>query len=637
MSNTVYSRFKHVIFDVDQTLIDTSMLEPYRQKREWRIVFSLIKNCYLYPNIKNILNCLYENRIKISLVSTAPRHYIEKIAETFGIPYDCIVGYGDARLKPSPDPMLLAMSIVNVDAQDTISFGDREIDIISSQKAKITCCACYWGTSEEHKLVNSRADYNLYTPFKINDILFCSNDIQGSYLHWESHNFNNIYKFYYFFYYYLPNAQIHVASYSSIKARALIFEFKDGNKNTAFASTLVAKIKESFADPSLLTLVCIPASSISDNYRRYFNFMKLVCDELHMGNSYGYVHILKEKSPKHLGGTDQAEYFFDDKFFSGKNLLLFDDVVTKGNSMHNFILKLEAIGAKVVACISIGKTTLNNQLNNLLKHPCNNEDVICLAEHSSGTDKTVFVNTISGDSYKSSIFLQKHNPLTSQNIEIKHLTLNSNIDNKIYQFQLRDISKPVFKGYSLTDNIKDKKLVLNRFRNLKISNTVNFGSYNNHPIKWIILDKCSDYMVLISKYAIESRPYHDQQDSVSWYTCDLRRYLNNYFFQNVFTECEKQLVVPLVDTIHLKEGKKVYKDYVSILNIDEYKYYFFGNDLFKWKCEFFYHKQIQCWLRDTGRSLKHAAFVGRSGRLHYGGSFVNSARNAIRPIIRIKF
>jgi predicted amidophosphoribosyltransferase len=115
---------------------------------------------------------------------------------------------------------------------------------------------------------------------------------------------------------------------------------------------------ESFGRESwkYLTLVCIPASSNLDTERRFKDFSSMLCEETGMGNAYPYITVSQEVVPKSLGGTGRPTLEFDTGFFKSKNVLIFDDIITKGLSMIRMKQKLEQLGATVIAGISIGKT-----------------------------------------------------------------------------------------------------------------------------------------------------------------------------------------------------------------------------------------------------------------------------------------
>lgn len=105
-----------------------------------------------------------------------------------------------------------------------------------------------------------------------------------------------------------------------------------------------------------LTLVCIPAASRINNDARYRDFSERLVRITGMENAFGHIQIVKDAVPKHLGGTGIPVLQFDESFFKDKYVILFDDIITKGNSMLRFKNKLESCGATVIAGVSIGKT-----------------------------------------------------------------------------------------------------------------------------------------------------------------------------------------------------------------------------------------------------------------------------------------
>ena len=117
----------------------------------------------------------------------------------------------------------------------------------------------------------------------------------------------------------------------------------------------------------LLTLVCIPASSEANNNARFEGFSKRLTNETDMDNAFDHIQVVKDATPKHLGGTGTPILHFDEDYFKGRYILLFDDVITKGNSMLLFKRKLEALGAIVIAGVSVGKTTHERQNQSFLQ------------------------------------------------------------------------------------------------------------------------------------------------------------------------------------------------------------------------------------------------------------------------------
>ena len=121
-----------------------------------------------------------------------------------------------------------------------------------------------------------------------------------------------------------------------------------------------SKLCSTFGESSLkyLTLVCIPASSSVKTELRYKEFSERLCEETGMENAYSHLSVTKASEEKKFGGHGimTNNISFDEVFFKGKYVLLFDDVITKGESMLRFKLKMERLGAIVVCGFSIGKT-----------------------------------------------------------------------------------------------------------------------------------------------------------------------------------------------------------------------------------------------------------------------------------------
>ena len=176
-------------------------------------------------------------------------------------------------------------------------------------------------------------------------------------------------KYTYLFYYYPTTCEFE-ANEEEWANRRTVWNFKNNPERIspfAHANTLnkvIAMIKtkllSSFSEEGLkyLTLVCIPASSQAKTQARYEEFSSRICEELGMINAFPHITVTEERLEKHLGGTntDTDKLSFDEDFFKGKYVLLFDDIITSGDSMRTFQRKIEALGATVVGGLCLGKT-----------------------------------------------------------------------------------------------------------------------------------------------------------------------------------------------------------------------------------------------------------------------------------------
>ena len=159
---------RKVIFDLDLTLVDTTVVEQARHDRNWSLAYSLIPNCVVYDGMEKIFDVIRKHNIDTCIVSTSPRPYVENVVKHFNIPISKIVAYHDAKpIKPHPAPMLKALELLSCSAKEAISFGDRVIDIQSSNAAGIESVACFWGTKEQKELINSGYSQEIVKPGEI--------------------------------------------------------------------------------------------------------------------------------------------------------------------------------------------------------------------------------------------------------------------------------------------------------------------------------------------------------------------------------------------------------------------------------------------------------------------------------------
>ena len=173
----------------------------------------------------------------------------------------------------------------------------------------------------------------------------------------------------YLFYYY-PTTCDFEATEEEWSNRWLIWDFKNTPGKTTeedhyealdkAISMLKNKLITTFGENNLkyLTLVCIPASSQAKTQARYEEFSNRICNETGLINAYPHISVVTEREERHLGGTgmNTSQLSFDKEFFKGKYVLLFDDVITRGDSMRTFKQKMESLGATVVGGLCLGKT-----------------------------------------------------------------------------------------------------------------------------------------------------------------------------------------------------------------------------------------------------------------------------------------
>ena len=109
-----------------------------------------------------------------------------------------------------------------------------------------------------------------------------------------------------------------------------------------------------------------------------------------------------------------------------------------------------------------------------------------------------------------------------------------------------------------------------------VGSAVAFGSYEQGngqiPIEWIVLDRQEDHVLLLSKYALDARPFHEVEDrDVTWADCTLRGWLNGDFFNGAFSDEERAQIVQVTN---VTANAPDTQDCVFLLSLDELNAYF---------------------------------------------------------------
>jgi beta-phosphoglucomutase-like phosphatase (HAD superfamily) len=138
------------IFDLDQTLVDSSAVAAMRSARNWRSVLNSLHLVQVYPHIQTYLETLTSIGIPYAVVTNAPSMYCDAVIQLQGWkPAAVVAWHTTTQHKPHPEPVLKALAGMGLHASPAIyGFGDDPNDIIAYSKAGITPIGCLWGVSE---------------------------------------------------------------------------------------------------------------------------------------------------------------------------------------------------------------------------------------------------------------------------------------------------------------------------------------------------------------------------------------------------------------------------------------------------------------------------------------------------------
>lgn len=155
------------------------------------------------------------------------------------------------------------------------------------------------------------------------------------------------------------------ATESQQRDRRFIWSFKKGDRTAIMkaAQITINMLMESFVRLDEVVFACIPASSDLANADRYEIFSQMVCEATGMYNAFSHIHIEGERLAVHeWRGRKQVRdtqvISFDKGWFNGKQVVVFDDILTRGRSYATFADKLEDFGADVLGGVFLARTAL---------------------------------------------------------------------------------------------------------------------------------------------------------------------------------------------------------------------------------------------------------------------------------------
>ena len=148
-----------------------------------------------------------------------------------------------------------------------------------------------------------------------------------------------------------------------IADRNLVYAFKDGKAYEKVAQMTASSMKERYGETCIdIVFSPVPASTDKKNEIRYKAFCQRVCELTGAINGYDHMKVCGERLSIHEHRKTEKEIRkvsileFDEKWFDGKRVLVYDDVITRGMSYALYACQLESFGANVLGGIFLART-----------------------------------------------------------------------------------------------------------------------------------------------------------------------------------------------------------------------------------------------------------------------------------------
>ena len=193
----------------------------------------------------------------------------------------------------------------------------------------------------------------------------------------------------------------------------------------------------------------------------------------------------------------------------------------------------------------------------------------------------------------------------------------------------------------------------------KAGDYVVFGSYEQdhntdngkEPIEWLVLAREEDRLLVISRYALDSKQYNQGVNGVTWETCTLRAWLNRDFLNAAFS-ADEQAMIPTVTVPADKNPEyktdpgNATQDKVFLLSFGEAGVYFADYSRAcsptayaiarGAKTRYNGYGSCMWWLRSPGTMQVSAASVRFDGSIqHFNDYYAHKHGLAVRPAMWI--
>lgn len=348
-----------IIFDLDQTIIDSRIALEARRNREWQTVYNLIPQMTPYTEVIELIHALVNLGIEVAVVTSSPRPYCERVLNYFRVTGVITVCYHDTpgHHKPDPEPYLYAIKQMrDQQGRRIIAVGDEKNDITAAHAANIECALAYWGNDY----------YDNYST--VRPTLFCR-DVESlvRYFHAQGVNVGigglrqRNYHTYQLYDYY-PMSKTH-----DMLSIQIFEEVKNRNNSVILCDAFCREFEETVRNisPNTYGIFVVPSSTKGEWNRKLTDYVvpKLVrsCGLIDC-SKYIQRHITHDKQA--FGGdrsvqsnlsTIRLQYNLPPQM---KGAFIIDDIITTGNIFDacKQLLFNEDIDNTNIYCAAIGGT-----------------------------------------------------------------------------------------------------------------------------------------------------------------------------------------------------------------------------------------------------------------------------------------
>jgi FMN phosphatase YigB (HAD superfamily) len=341
---------KMAIFDLDDTLVDTSSFKEKRDNGEWDKLPLYINNFTVIGNAIDAINKLREKDVVIGIMTTSKRDYATQVASHFNIYYDELCAYEDLIYRSDDFTTLKTNSICHLRrcyhlrVNEVLFIGDSYKDYKACEETN-TMFITHANSQAHSDFGGKLISVNSYD--ELTEAYDYLKDNSSHIVHRREHeNFGNFITFSNYLtdiYPNIPHQQNRKVSYDSMHKRVLDLKDRKIKSLINWLQLLVnMPLKTYFPNIQFVTRA-LGSSEMSIN-RNNIEALDIItfCIAHNIGAEYKTDLLYKSSTHDKLShsghGFDGRKEIIDGKYtFSNNqmgNILVFDDIITTGATFN---------------------------------------------------------------------------------------------------------------------------------------------------------------------------------------------------------------------------------------------------------------------------------------------------------------
>jgi HAD superfamily hydrolase (TIGR01549 family) len=359
-----------VIFDLDDTLLDSRALRSVRDGRDWQAVMSRLHEVKEFDvghdptRVTDLPQAARDRELSVGLLTHSPRGYAEALLKAHGMRVDAMVTGSDGyATKPDPGGLLAVISELGLMPASTVYVGDAAADFGAAAAAGARSIGVAWERRSPAEWVHSWPDVAISRPRRLLEFMDGADDLalwaevtNDRRLFWGSVM--------------QPNAHtLGLGRYFATRdwrcpgheLSQLVLDAKSG----ANASECVAEICADFATEARFTtspdvILAVPPRPDGDGYDRFAPVRAAVAEAVGARDGDGLL-TMEYTVDDYKTMNREARLTSNDGRFAcrdvaGQNVLLIDDVWTSGSQMAASIAAAEEAGARQTTAVVLSVT-----------------------------------------------------------------------------------------------------------------------------------------------------------------------------------------------------------------------------------------------------------------------------------------